>query len=117
MPASNDVPISSNRAYVDWEAEQRANRVAAPWIRGSQSAWEASRPRPWIRWVDVMPPVDATPMSVILEARREARANRPTRAPVPVDDARERRREWERSRYAREMQNMPESPPPFFCWC
>jgi hypothetical protein len=86
MPAF-DVPISSNRTYVDWAAEQRANRIAAPWLRGSQAAWEASRPAGWIRWVDVMPKIEVTPMSAILDARREARANRITPAKAPVDAA------------------------------
>lgn len=30
-----EVPTTSNRACVDWEAEQRADRIADPWLRGS----------------------------------------------------------------------------------
>lgn len=34
------------------EAERRAHRIARPWEMGTQAALEASRPRPWLRWID-----------------------------------------------------------------
>ena len=71
-----EVPTTSNRTYVDWEAERRADRIAGPWIRGSQAAWEASRPAGWIRWCDVVPVTCADQFSARSRERRKAEARR-----------------------------------------
>lgn len=111
MP-SIDVPISSNRTFVDWEAERRTARISDPWIRGSQAAWEASRPAGWIRWVDLFPAGARDLLSGVRRQRVELESARVEARLAAIaerernKEKREHRREIDRASWARRRLRM-----------